>query len=484
MTKNKIYLILIALVLFILTQMFPIFSNSQSASNMFSIVVVMAFLWLTEALPLGVTALLPLVLYPILQIESTGTTSTNYINSTIFLFMGGFFLSIAMEKWNLHKRLALNLLKLLGTSKHKIILGFLLSTALMSMFLSNTATAMIMLPIALSIILKVESHFDDKIANNFSKALLLTIAYSASIGGVATLIGTPTNLVFVKIYKIAFPNLPEITFTNWLIYGIPISFGMSVLLFLLINLTYLQKLPNKLLEKNDILEQITLLERMQPAEKKILVIFIITVILWIFRIPIELGGFVIPGWSTFLGLEKFIDDGTIAIFGALLLFIIPANFKDMNLKILDSHSISKVPWEIILLFGGGFALASGFEHSGLSKEIALKLNYMNELPLFVIILSVSLIVVTLTEFSSNTATAATTLPIIASLSQVLNINPLILMVPATISASLAFMLPISTPPNAIIFSSGRIKISEMAKVGIYLNILGIIFITIYFSIFK
>jgi sodium-dependent dicarboxylate transporter 2/3/5 len=183
-------------------------------------------------------------------------------------------------------------------------------------------------------------------------------------------------------------------------------------------------------------------------------------------------------------MEKTIDDGTIAIFSALLLFIVPSSFKDMNIKILDSHSITKVPWEIILIFGGGFALASGFEHSGLSKEIALKLNYINELPLFVILFAISLFVVTLTEFSSNTATAATVLPIIASLSQVLNINPLILMVPATISASLAFMLPISTPPNAIIFSSGRIKINEMSKVGIYLNILGIIFVTIFFSIVK
>ncbi len=484
MTHNKIYLILIAFFLFFITLIFPIFPSSITASKMFSVVVLMAFLWLTEALPLGITSLLPIVLYPLLQIDSTSSTSTNYMNSTIFLFMGGFFLSIAMEKWNLHKRLALNLLKILGTSKHKIILGFLLSTSIMSMFLSNTATAMIMLPIALSIIFKVESHFEEKTANNFSKALLLTIAYSASIGGVATLIGTPPNLVLVKVYKIAFSNLPEITFTSWLIYGIPISLGMSIILFLLISFVYLKKLPNKLLEKSDIINQISLLESIQPAEKKILIIFAITVFLWIFRVPIDLGSFVIPGWSSFLGMEKTIDDGTIAIFSALLLFIVPSSFKDMNIKILDSHSITKVPWEIILIFGGGFALASGFEHSGLSKEIALKLNYINELPLFVILFAISLFVVTLTEFSSNTATAATVLPIIASLSQVLNINPLILMVPATISASLAFMLPISTPPNAIIFSSGRIKINEMAKVGIYLNILGIIFVTIFFSIVK
>lgn len=246
MTHNKIYLILIAFFLFFITLIFPIFPSSITASKMFSVVVLMAFLWLTEALPLGITSLLPIVLYPLLQIDSTSSTSTNYMNSTIFLFMGGFFLSIAMEKWNLHKRLALNLLKILGTSKHKIILGFLLSTSIMSMFLSNTATAMIMLPIALSIIFKVESHFEEKTANNFSKALLLTIAYSASIGGVATLIGTPPNLVLVKVYKIAFSNLPEITFTSWLIYGIPISLGMSIILFFLISFIYLKKLPNKL----------------------------------------------------------------------------------------------------------------------------------------------------------------------------------------------------------------------------------------------
>lgn len=482
MNINKFLLSLIALILFAIFLYFPIFPSNPTASRMFAVVVLMAFFWLTEIIPLGVTSLLPVFLFPFLGIDSTAKISGNYMNSTIFLFLGGFFLSIAMEKWNLHKRIALSLLNLMGTSKFSIILGFAASTALMSMFISNTATAMIMLPIAMAIIYKVEENFDTTQSHKFAVALLLVIAYSASIGGIATLIGTPPNLVLMRVYETSFPELPKLTFASWLPYGIPLSMGMMVLMLMMVAVVFLRKIPNKLLSKSEISNQLLNLGSMSKAEIKILIIFVFVVFLWMFREPIQFDWFSIPGWGDLLGLGKLVDDGTVGILGAVALFLIPANLKDFSLKILDKESIKKVPWEIILLFGGGFALASGFESSGLSREIALQLEYMHNLPIFVIVLVIGAIVTTLTEFSSNTATAATMLPVIAAMAQVMNINPLILMIPAAISASFAFTMPISTPPNAIVFSSGRLKIKDMLFAGILMNILGLIYIVIFFTI--
>lgn len=483
MTNQKTILqFLIAIILFVLFLFFPIFPSIPVASRMFAVVVLMAILWLTEMLPLGVTSLLPIFLFPIFGIDSTAKISGNYMNSTIFLFLGGFFLSIAMEKWNLHKRIALSILNLMGTSKFSIILGFAFATSLMSMFISNTATAMIMLPIAMAIIYKVEDNLEGVLSNKFAIALLLVIAYSASIGGIATLIGTPPNLVLMRVYETSFPDLPKITFASWLPYGIPLSLGLMVLMLLLVFFVFLRKLPNQMLSKTDIKEQLTGLGRMTKPEITILCIFALIVFMWMFREPIKLDWFTIPGWGESLGLSGLVDDGTVGIFGAVILFLIPANFNDFSMKILNKDSIKLVPWEIILLFGGGFALASGFETSGLSKELALQLEYMHNLPIFVIVLIIGALVTTLTEFSSNTATAATMLPVIAAMATVMNINPLILMIPAAISASFAFTMPISTPPNAIVFSSGRLKIKDMLFAGILMNLLGLIYIVIFFSL--
>lgn len=479
---NKFLKLILAILFFIIFLVFPLFPTNPIASKMFAVVVLMAFFWLTEIIPLGVTSLLPIILFPIFGIDSTSKISGNYMNSTIFLFLGGFFLSIAMEKWNLHRRIALSILNLMGTSKYSIIIGFAVATSLMSMFISNTATAMIMLPIAMAIIYKVEDNFNQQLGHKFAVALLLVIAYSASIGGIATLIGTPPNLVLMRVYETSFPDLPRITFASWLPYGVPLSVGMMVFMLLMVMIMFLRKLPNNLLSKSEIKEQLSGLGRMSKAEIKILVIFIFIVFLWMFREPIQLDWFTIPGWGNSLGLGKLVDDGTVGILGAIILFLMPANFNNFSERILTKESIKSVPWEIILLFGGGFALASGFESSGLSKEIAVQLEYMHNLPIFVIILVIGALVTTLTEFSSNTATAATMLPVIAAMAQVIGINPLILMIPAAISASFAFTMPISTPPNAIVFSSGRLKIKDMLLAGIVMNILGLIYIVIFFSV--
>jgi sodium-dependent dicarboxylate transporter 2/3/5 len=470
----------IALAILILLSVFPPFPGQPKISNMFTIIVFMGILWLTEALPIGITALFPLILYPIYNIANANQVSINYFNSTIFLFLGGFILSIAIEKTGLHKKIALQFLKILGQTKNGILLAFALSSWVLSMFISNTATALIMLPISISIIKNLSSSLEPELSNKFSKAVLLSIAYSCSIGGIATLIGTPPNLIFQKIYSINFPNLPEISFIKWMSIAFPISIALLVAEISILYLFFLKKIPSKILETNEVENEIFGKEKLSPEQKITFITFCITCLLWIFRSTIDLGFAKIPGWSDVLGLLHYVDDSTVSILSALLLFILPANFKSPKERILTVQDLKKVPWDIVLLFGGGFAIADGFERTKLSEFLANNLVGFSHFHSFALIIVVSLIVVATTEFSSNTAVASTFLPIVASISQITGIAPIKLMVPATISASLAFMLPISTPPNAIVFSTGKIKITEMAVVGIVLNLIGILVVGVYF----
>lgn len=472
--------LLIAIVFFFLLIFFPLIPSKPSVSNMFAVIVFMAFLWLTEALPIGITSLLPLVLFPFLQIAKSNETAINYFNSTIFLFLGGFIISIAIEKVGLHRRIAFSLLKILGRSKDGILLALAVSPWLLSMFISNTATALIMLPIAISISNQASNKLNSKEQAQFTKALLFAVAYSCSIGGISTLIGTPPNLVFHKIYQMNFPNLPEITFARWFEIGLPISFFLLLVEYFLIRILFLKKLPKYVVDDSNFKTKIEETNKISTSEWIVLIIFLFTCFLWLFRSTIDLGGFKIIGWTNLLGLEAYVDDATIAIFSALLLFVFPEKFQKPTSKILTIKDITKIPWEIILLFGGGFAIADGFERTGLSDYLASELVGFSHLPFPILILLICTVVVATTEFSSNTAVASTFLPIIASLSKALGIPPIKLMIPATISSSLAFMLPISTPPNAIVFATGKLKISEMAKVGITLNVLGILVLSSFF----
>ncbi|ROL57633.1 SLC13/DASS family transporter [Bacteroidetes/Chlorobi group bacterium Naka2016] len=469
----------LSLAIFTLLLIFPLVPSKPQISHMLAMIVLMGILWLTEALPIGITAMLPLVFFPVLNISNANQVSINYFNSTIFLFLGGFIISIAIEKTGLHRKIALNLLKLLGQTKDGIFLAFAISSWFLSMFISNTATALIMLPIAISITNNLASELPEAIKNRFSKAILFGIAYSCSIGGIATLIGTPPNLIFHKIYSINFPNLPEITFSKWLSIALPLSLILLLFEYLLLRVIFFWNLPNKIVNSNVLKNEISNRLKLSTNQAITLVVFVATCLLWIFRTTIDLGFLVIPGWADLLGLSKFVDDSTVSIFSALLLFILPNDFQS-KARILQIDDLKKVPWDIILLFGGGFAIANGFEITGLSDYLAQTLVGYTHLSGFLIILLVCIIIVATTEFSSNTAVASTFLPIVASISQVLGIPPIKIMLPATISSSLAFMLPISTPPNAIVFSTGKLKISEMAVVGITLNIIGILVVAIYF----
>lgn len=426
-----------------------------------------AIWWMTEAVPIPVTSLLPILLFPLTEGLDMGATTSAYGDSTVFLFMGGFMIALAMEKWNLHRRVALNIISIVGTNTNFIILGFMIATGFLSMWISNTATAMMMVPIGLAIIYQVsealrqEDPTIDTSQENFGfgKALMLGIAYSASLGGIATLIGTPPNTLLAgaidKMYGI------ELSFAKWMLLGVPIAWS-----FILIAWVYLVKIayPSKFKQlpggKEVIQAEKDKLGKASYEEKFVFAIFIAAAFAWISR--------------TFV-LEKInehINDTTIAIFAAIILFIIPSKNKPGD-RLLDWETAVKLPWGILLLFGGGLAIAEGFVQSGLSEWIGGQLTALEGVHILIVLLIVTALVIFLTEITSNTATASMMFPIMASLAIPLNIHPFSVMIAAAIAASCAFMLPVATPPNAVVFGSGYLRIPDMAKAGFALNILGV-----------
>jgi len=477
----KKFLFLSAPVVFAVLVLHPELMNPDKPVVAYTagIAILMAVWWMTEIIPLGVTALIPVALFPLLGIMDGKSVSETYFNHLIFLFIGGFLMALAMEKWNLHRRIALRLLLWIGLSPARILIGFMLTSAFLSMWISNTATTMMMVPILLSIIVKMEELQTDSSVKNMEKALLLGIAYAASIGGIATLIGTPPNLSFVRIFKIYFPQAPDISFAEWLFFALPLSLLLLIITFVYLYLIFFRKSKmNFNIGKEVISREYRALGKMRYEERWVLTLFVLLALLWLFRRPIHLGDFSIPGWSELFDRPKWITDGNIAIFIGILLFLIPAKNQAKSNFIMDWRTAERIPWNIILLFGGGFALASGFKESGLSTYIGSALTGLQHIHPVIILLIIVATITFLTELTSNTATVETFLPILAALSIAVNLNPLFLMVPATIAASFAFMLPVATPPNAIVFGSKRLSINDMVKTGFWLNIIGIIILTL------
>jgi sodium-dependent dicarboxylate transporter 2/3/5 len=417
----------------------------------------------------------------------TSQVTINYGHHLIFLFLGGFIIALTIERWNLHKRIALKIIHLIGVNQRKIILGFMMATAFLSMWISNTATTMMMIPIGMALISQFDNTPSDKKyekgKNNFALALMLGIAYSASIGGIATIIGTPPNVVFIGILKSNFPAAPEISFMQWMLLALPFSLTFLPLawFYLVYIAAPVKKDQDEKSKSTIILEELKNLGPMSPAERYTLIIFIITGLLWLTRSDINLGTVHFTGWATFLGLQDMVHDSTVAIAMAALTFIIPAGeeHEGKNQFLMEWQWAKRLPWGILLLFGAGFALANGFQISGLTIWLGEQLKTFQVMPLALIILIVCAMATFTTEFTSNTAMASTILPILAGLSIALGINPIILMVPATISCSTAFMLPVATPPNAIVFGSGFLQIRDMVKVGFVMNIVGLILIFIF-----
>ena len=438
---------------------------SVSGYRLLAITAWMAIWWIAEVVPIAVTALLPILLFPSADILTIQDTGANYGHKYIFLFIGGFILANAIQKWQLHRRIALNIILQLGGSTAKIILGFMLATAFLSMWISNTATTVMMLPIALSVIAQLNDHPDTKENENkiFGKALMLGVAYSASAGGIATLIGTPPNLIFAGFVQDQF-NI-EISFFDWLLVGLPIS--IILLGFIWVFLTkYAFKLQKTGFPggKKEIQSLLSEMGPISNEEKKILVVFTLTILCWIFR-----------KYTINILVPKF-DDSMIAIASALILFIIPSSKK--NEPIMKWKDAVTIPWGILILFGGGLSIAKAFQKTGLDNWIGEQFEIISFSNSLIVLLIIIAAVNFLTEITSNMATTAMLLPVMIPVASLLNIHPYLLLVGTTLAASCAFMLPVATPPNAVVFGSKMLKISDMVKTGILINVFSIILILI------
>ena len=471
--------LVLGVVAFTALTVFPVDPGNDPASRLAAIAALMAIWWMTEAIPLFATALLPLVLFPLLGVMSGKETAPSYINSTIVLFIGGFMIALTMQRWNLHRRIALNIIRLVGGGPARIVLGFMIAAAFLSMWISNTATAVTMVPMGLAIVLQVEERLGagSPAAHRFSVALMLGIAYGCSVGGMTTLVGTPPNLSLVRIFEILFPEGPSIAFGQWMIVALPVGVIMVLTAWFVITRVLYRAPPEVKVEAAVVDRE---LERLGPVtfeERAVLAVFAATALLWVFRVDLNLGTFTLPGWSRLLPWPGLVDDGTVAITMASLLFFIPGRGSDgERTRLMGTEVIPRLPWNVVLLIGGGFALAAAFQQTGLAQFIGGQFAAAGALPVFVLILLVCLALTFLTELTSNTATTEMILPILASVAVVTGTHPLMLMIPATMSASCAFMMPVATPPNAIVFGSNRLTIAEMARAGIILNLIGAVVI--------
>jgi len=441
------------------------------ASAMLGIAVWMAIWWITECVPLAATALIPLIAFPLFGILTGKEIAPKYFNSIIFLFIGGFLIAQAMENTGLHKRIALNMLARLHAGPLQLAIGFSLATAFLSMWISNTATTMLMVTIALPLLKRLlEEHGSETVAP-MAASFLLIIAYSANIGGMGTPVGTAPNLVFLENMRVAAPAAVP-SFLEWMMIGIPmVVLGLGVLFAVLG--PGLARLPWKASDGGALKQALAELGPIRFDEKVVAWVLTITAILWMTRQGIHSEGFSIPGWASLLPY-KGVDDGTVAILMAGLLFL----FRDHNGNgILDHNAFSRLHWEIVMLLGGGFALASGMQSSGLSAWIGGQLEFLGSVPLPLMMLAVAGVIIFLTEITSNTATTQVMLPILAAASLAGSLDITSIMLVATLSASCAFMLPVATPPNAIIFGSGQVPMHTMVKTGIRLNLIFIVVVT-------
>lgn len=421
----------------------------------------MATWWISEAVPLAATALLPLLIFPLTGVSDLKTTGAVYAGPIIFLFIGGFMLATAIERWKLHKRIALQTILWVGTGPRALVLGFMLATSLLSMWISNTATSIMMLPIALAIVSELGAARDSQLG----KALMLGIAYSASIGGIATLIGTPTNIIFAGAVQEYFEQ--EIAFSNWMLFALPTA---AVLLLIcwwyLVRIAY--RLPAKAASSgnvSEIEEQKAALGKMRYEEYIILAVFALVALGWLLR-PFLLQP-----------LLPDLSDTAIVLIGVMLLFMWPARDKGAE-RVLEWQTAVQIPWGIILLFGGGLSLAGGFKASGLAEWMGGQLQSLESVPLLLMLLLLIAGVNFLTEVTSNIATVSMILPVLVALSSAIGAPPLMLMIGATCAASCAFMLPVATAPNAIAFGSGYLKMGDMVRAGFWMNLISIFIFTL------
>lgn len=442
------------------------------AQRVAAIAALMASWWISEAIPIPATSLLPIALFPLLGVMPTAQATLPYANHLIFLFMGGFIIALAMQRWHLHRRVALHVIQVVGFSPNRLVFGFMLATALLSAFVSNTATAVMMMPIGIAVLTQATTAGGEcgdpsmrKASSALATNLMLGIAYAASIGGLATLIGTPPNTVLAGYLATTYNY--EITFAKWMIVGVPLAAAFLPLCWL-----WLTRFANPMTglripgSGTLIREELRAMGPMSRGERWTLAVFTGTALCWIFR-PKVAALFPQPG---------MISDATIAIGGAVLLFCIPVQLKKLQF-VMNWEWASKLPWGVLTLFGGGLALAEGFAVSGLAEWTIDQVRILENLPVLLLILGIAALVTFLTELTSNTATSTLLMPVLAGVAIGLGESPLLLLAPAAISASCAFMLPVATPPNAIVFGSGYVTIPQMMRSGFGLNVIGIFLVT-------
>lgn len=468
--KNNNWLsFLLGIVLAVSAYLFNPFALETDACKAVSVAILMIVWWISEALPMPAVALVPLVLLPLLRISTIEETSKYYSNPVIFLFMGGFMIGLAIEKWNLHKRIALHIVKRTGTSGDRIILGFIIATGFLSMWLSNTATTMMMFPIALSVISVMKEHEKPGPGLvNFSLVMMLVIAYASNIGGMATVIGTPPNVAFIGFIEKKYGY--AVQFIDWMILCTPLAIVLLAALYLVLTKwLFPNHIKSSKATNSYIGDEIRHLGKLSTAEKRVLIVFVSTALLWITKDLIN-------------GLKLFkLDDNMIAIMGALALFAIPGGKSKENktVMLLEWADTSKMAWGILLLFGGGIALAGSLEKVGVMAQIGNWLAGFSHIGGFVLVLMVVVISIFLSELMSNVAQVIVLAPVLASLADALNLDPLLLGLPMTLAASAAAMMPMGTPPNAIVFSSGFIRLKDMLKAGFVMNLISIVIITLF-----
>ncbi len=430
--------------------------------------VLMAIWWATEAVPIAVTALLPLVVFPLLGIASIQDTATPYAHKVIFLFLGGFIVAFAMQRWDLHQRIALSVLQVVGGNGRSLVGGFMLASAVISMWVMNTSTTMMLLPIAVSIIAVIHrsvSGLDEKGRADFQYALLLGVAYGATIGGMATLVGTAPNAMLAAFMQEN--HGIEIDFASWMMVGLPLSIVMLPLAWIaLTRLVFRVEFETSVEGRAELKRMKDDLGSIKAPEIRVAIVFTIMAITWISR-PLLAK---IPGLSA-------LDDSGIAMAGAIALFLIPSGDKSDPFLIRWKYA-EQLPWSVLILFGGGLTLAGAVNRTGLAEWLGNNLQVIGMLPLAIVVIAVTTLIVFLTELTSNIATTATFLPVIGAIAYKSGIDPIVLTVPVTFAASCAFMLPVATPPNAIVFGSGLLTIPKMARAGMALNIIGIIIVSL------
>lgn len=437
----------------------------------------MGIWWIQESVPLAVTSMLPVFFYPLSGLMSTAEVASVYMNDVLFLFIGGFMMSFAMERWNLHKRLALHIILKVGTQGSKLLLGLMLCSFLISMWISNTATTMMMIPTTMAIIGRMRElqlpHCDE-----IARGLLLGIAYASTVGGVATIVGTPTNMIFYSYYQREFAANSPISFMNWFLFGMPLAMVMLGITYLVLKKYYVQMSDSTSfwVDKALFEQELRQLGRMTREEKWVALLFATLVVLWFTRADLSIATFRLTGWSHLFLYPQYIQDGTAAIMISTLLFLIPA--KGGQTTLLTWTEVKKLPYSVILLFGGGFALSKGFDDSGLTAWLAVQLENLKHFPQPVMVLCICLFVTGISEFASNMATIQLSLPVLSAICISTHTHPLLLLIPGTCAASYAFMMPVGTAPNTIIFGSELLKPAHMIRPGIVLNLAGIVLITL------